>query len=151
MLISALAMAHYYGKFCSSCGPKIPMVSAAAKAHPEGFSTSELWEDLAVTRKSTAQRAPAWNAAAPRIHRRWRGLEASQRSWFSGAGEGERMITDPLQAMRGKMIDCWTPTCSFSAKLKSIHGTELWFEDKRGWRWLVHRSEVVRIREVRRC
>jgi hypothetical protein len=45
---------NYYGKFCSSCGPKLPMVSAAAKAHPEGFSTSELWEDL------------AWRGRAPR-------------------------------------------------------------------------------------
>jgi hypothetical protein len=39
---------NYYGKYCSSCGPKLPVVKAAAKAHPEGFSTSELWEDLAV-------------------------------------------------------------------------------------------------------
>lgn len=38
---------NYYGKYCSSCGPKLPMIKAAAKAHPEGFSTSELWEDLA--------------------------------------------------------------------------------------------------------
>jgi hypothetical protein len=39
---------NYYDKYCASCGPKLPMVSAAAKAHPEGFSTSELWEDLAM-------------------------------------------------------------------------------------------------------
>ncbi len=40
-------LGNYYGKFCSSCGPKTHMVKAAAKAHPEGFSTSELWEELA--------------------------------------------------------------------------------------------------------
>ncbi len=38
---------NYYGRFCSYCGPKIPMVRAAAKAHPKGFTVSEIWEDLA--------------------------------------------------------------------------------------------------------
>jgi hypothetical protein len=38
----------YYDKFCASCGPKLPMVRAAAKAHSAGFSLSELWEDLAM-------------------------------------------------------------------------------------------------------
>lgn len=37
----------YYGKFCGYCGPKLSMVRAAAKAHPNGFTSSELWEDLA--------------------------------------------------------------------------------------------------------
>jgi hypothetical protein len=39
---------NYYNKYCASCGPKLPMVSAAAKALPEGFLTSKLWEDLAL-------------------------------------------------------------------------------------------------------
>lgn len=34
------------GNFCSTCGPKLVMVRAALKAHPE-FSLSELFEDLA--------------------------------------------------------------------------------------------------------
>lgn len=34
------------GLFCSTCGPKLPMVESALKANPE-FSLSELWEDLA--------------------------------------------------------------------------------------------------------
>jgi hypothetical protein len=38
---------NYYGKFCLSCGPKTPVVKGAAKAHSNGFSLSELWEDLA--------------------------------------------------------------------------------------------------------
>jgi hypothetical protein len=37
----------YPGNLCSSCGPKLPMVRAAVKAHPEGISLSALWEDLA--------------------------------------------------------------------------------------------------------
>ena len=61
------------------------------------------------------------------------------------------MNADPLLAMQGKIVVCWAPTCSFSTKLKSIHGAELWFEDRHGWFWLVDRSEIVRIREVRRC
>ena len=38
----------YSGSFCASCGPKIPIVKAAAKAHANGFTTGELWEDLAI-------------------------------------------------------------------------------------------------------
>jgi len=38
---------NYYGKFCPSCGPKIPILKAAAKAHSDGFAIGELWEDLA--------------------------------------------------------------------------------------------------------
>jgi hypothetical protein len=34
--------------YCCSCGPKLAIVRAAAKAHPDGFTTSELWEDLAM-------------------------------------------------------------------------------------------------------
>ena len=37
----------YYEAFCGSCGPKLAMVRAAGKAHPDGFTLSELWEDLA--------------------------------------------------------------------------------------------------------
>ena len=37
----------YPGGLCSSCGPKLPMVNAAMKAHPEGISLSSLWEALA--------------------------------------------------------------------------------------------------------
>lgn len=36
------------GAFCTSCGPKLPMVRAAMKAHPGGLTVSKLWEDLAV-------------------------------------------------------------------------------------------------------
>ena len=38
----------YSGGFCASCGPKIPIVKAAAKAHAKGFITGELWEDLSM-------------------------------------------------------------------------------------------------------
>jgi hypothetical protein len=37
----------YSGSFCASCGPKLPMVKAAMKAHADRVSLSELWEDLA--------------------------------------------------------------------------------------------------------
>jgi len=38
---------NYYGNFCGYCGPKLSMVRAASKAYPNGFTLSELWEDLA--------------------------------------------------------------------------------------------------------
>lgn len=38
----------YLGCFCSSCGPKVSIVRAAAKARTKGFTTGELWEDLAM-------------------------------------------------------------------------------------------------------
>jgi hypothetical protein len=38
---------NYFGKFCTSCGPKIPILKAAAEAHSNGFAIGELWEDLA--------------------------------------------------------------------------------------------------------
>ncbi len=37
----------YYEAFCGSCGPKLAMVRPAVKAHPDGFTLSGLWEDLA--------------------------------------------------------------------------------------------------------
>ena len=37
----------YFETFCGSCGPKLAMVRAAVKAHPDGFTLSGLWEDLA--------------------------------------------------------------------------------------------------------
>lgn len=37
----------YFETFCGSCGPKLAMVRPAVKAHPDGFTLSELWEDLA--------------------------------------------------------------------------------------------------------
>jgi hypothetical protein len=38
----------YSGYFCASCGPKVSMIRASAKAHTKGFTTGELWEDLAM-------------------------------------------------------------------------------------------------------
>ncbi|VVB64504.1 Uncharacterised protein [uncultured archaeon] len=40
------------GAFCTSCGPKLPLVRAAMKAHLRGLSVSKLWEDLAVRGKA---------------------------------------------------------------------------------------------------
>ena len=37
----------YYEAFCGSCGPKLAMVRAAVKTHPDGFTLFGLWEDLA--------------------------------------------------------------------------------------------------------
>ncbi len=42
-----LGHSSYSGGLCSSCGPKLPMVRAAIKAHSDGVTLSELWEDLA--------------------------------------------------------------------------------------------------------
>lgn len=38
----------YSGGFCASCGPKVSIVRAASNAHAKGFTTGELWEDLAM-------------------------------------------------------------------------------------------------------
>lgn len=45
---------YYNTLFCSTCGPKLVMVKAAIKAHPE-FSLSELWEDLAARGRPPTQ------------------------------------------------------------------------------------------------
>jgi len=37
----------YFEAFCGSCGPKLAMVRAAVKAHPDVFTLFGLWEDLA--------------------------------------------------------------------------------------------------------
>jgi hypothetical protein len=47
--------------------------------------------------------------------------------------KGERMITNPLAFLIGKIVVFWTPTSLFSDRLKSIRGYELCFEDSRGW------------------
>jgi putative DNA primase/helicase len=39
---------YYGGAFCASCGPKLPMVRAAMKAHHAGITLSELWQDLSM-------------------------------------------------------------------------------------------------------
>jgi hypothetical protein len=59
------------------------------------------------------------------------------------------MITDPLAIPIGKIVVCWTPTSSFSAKLMSVF--ELWFGDRSGWRRLVDSTEIFYIGVMRRC
>lgn len=70
----------YYGKFCGYCGPKLSMVRAAAKTHPNGFTSSELWEDLAARgRPPRKEHLPAMLRAAGCIEEGgcWRYQEAS--------------------------------------------------------------------------
>jgi hypothetical protein len=38
---------NYYGKFCSSCGSRISIIKAVTKTLINGFTTGELWEDIA--------------------------------------------------------------------------------------------------------
>lgn len=70
----------YFGKFCGYCGPKVSMVRAAAKAHPKGFTISELLEDLAARgRAPRKEHIPAMLRAIGCIEERgvWRYQEAS--------------------------------------------------------------------------
>ena len=54
-----------------------------------------------------------------------------------------------LDSFIGKILVVETATGSFAARLKNIHrGGTATFEDKRGWRWQVDTSEIIRYRPV---
>ena len=52
---------------------------------------------------------------------------------------------DPISDLVGKIIIVETPENRFAARLIAALGNELWFESKRGTRWMKNRSEIRNI------
>jgi hypothetical protein len=52
---------------------------------------------------------------------------------------------DPISSLLGKIAIVETPDKRFAARLIAVNDTELWFESKRGARWMHNRSEIKSI------
>lgn len=52
---------------------------------------------------------------------------------------------DPISLLLGKITIVETPSNRFAARLIAILGNELWFESKRGTRWMQNRSDIQNI------
>lgn len=52
---------------------------------------------------------------------------------------------DPISELVGKIIIAETSENRFAARLIAILGNELWFESKRGARWMKNRREIQNI------
>jgi hypothetical protein len=52
---------------------------------------------------------------------------------------------DPISDLIGNITIVETPSNRFAARLIAVLGNELWFESKRGARWMQNRNDIQNI------
>jgi hypothetical protein len=52
---------------------------------------------------------------------------------------------DPIESTIGTIVIVQTTEKRFAARLIALKGDELWFESKRGARWMYNRSDILGI------
>ena len=55
---------------------------------------------------------------------------------------------DPLPSLLKQICIVKTPDISFAARMISIQGEEVWFENKRGQKWMVNRQNILEVKPV---
>jgi hypothetical protein len=55
---------------------------------------------------------------------------------------------DPISDIIGKICIVITTKNQFAAKLISIRCPEIWFENKRGLKWMVYRQNILEVKPI---